>query len=201
MRAIVLNTGTEILLGDVINTHLSVIAREILPLGLRVECQIAVPDGNAIRDALRENCERADLIFVTGGLGPTTDDLTREITAELLGLELEFDPALAASITERLTTRGIRLTDRILRQAQVPRGALVLPNENGSASGLYLAAGLNRAMMLRSGRVSPCRVTCVHCWTTTVSARCRSSESSHATIRLCASVPGMRGPKLTWVSR
>jgi nicotinamide-nucleotide amidase len=146
MHVIVLNTGTEILLGDVINTHLSFIAREIFPLGLRVERQIAVPDGSAIRDALRENCERANLIFVTGGLGPTTDDLTREITAELLGLDLEFDPALAASITERLTTRGIRLTDRILRQAQVPRGALVLPNENGSASGLYLAAGLNPAV-------------------------------------------------------
>ena len=99
MRVIVLNTGTEILLGDVINTHLSFIAREILPLGLRVERQIAVPDGSAIRDALRENFKCADLIFVTGGLGPTTDDLTREITAELLGLDLEFDPALAASIT------------------------------------------------------------------------------------------------------
>ena len=127
MRAIVINTGTEILLGDVINTHLSFIAREILPLGLRVEAQIAVPDGNAIRDALKENFGRADLIFVTGGLGPTTDDITREITAELLGLDLEADPALAASITERLRTRGIRLTSRILRQAQVPRGALVLP--------------------------------------------------------------------------
>ena len=146
MRVIVLNTGTEILLGDVINTHLSFIAREILPLGLRVERQIAVRDGSAIHDALRENFKDADLIFVTGGLGPTTDDLTREITAELIGLNLEFDSALAASITERLTTRGIRLTDRILRQAQVPRGALVLPNENGSASGLYLAAGLNRAV-------------------------------------------------------
>ena len=85
------------------------------------------------------------MIFVTGGLGPTTDDLTREITAEFLGLELAPDPDLAASITQRLRTRGIRMTDRILRQAEVPRGALVLPNDNGTAPGLYLAAGLNRA--------------------------------------------------------
>jgi nicotinamide-nucleotide amidase len=141
MRVLVINTGTEILLGDVLNTHLTFIAREIFPLGLRVERQISVPDGDAIRDSLGENLERADLIFVTGGLGPTTDDITREITAELLGLELVPDPELAASITERLTVRGIRLTDRILRQAQVPRGALVLPNDNGSAAGLYLAAG------------------------------------------------------------
>ena len=146
MRVVVINTGTEILLGDVLNTHLTFIAREIFPLGLRVERQSSVPDGPAIRDVLRENFENIDLIFVTGGLGPTTDDITREITAELLGLDLVPDPELEASITERLTTRGIRLTERILRQAQVPRGARVLTNEHGSAPGLYLTADLNPAL-------------------------------------------------------
>jgi len=145
MGVIVINTGTEILLGDVVNTHLTFIAREIFPLGLRVERQVSVPDGTAIRDALSENLDRAEIIFVTGGLGPTTDDITREITAELLGLELVPDPVLEESITERLRTRGIRLTDRILRQAMVPSGAQVLPNEHGSAPGLYLAANLNPA--------------------------------------------------------
>jgi nicotinamide-nucleotide amidase len=139
----VVNTGTEILLGDVLNTHLTFIAREIFPLGLRVERQISVPDGTAIRDALQENFHRAEIVFVTGGLGPTTDDITREITAELLGLDLLADPELEHTITQRLRTRGIRLTNRILRQAQVPRGAEVLSNENGSAPGLYLAANLN----------------------------------------------------------
>ena len=143
MRVVVINTGTEILLGDVLNTHLTFIARELFPLRLRVERQISVPDGSAIRDALLENFPRADLIFVTGGLGPTTDDVTREITAELLGLELEADPALVATITQRLLRRGIRLTDRILRQAQVPRGAEILANDHGTAPGLYLAAGEN----------------------------------------------------------
>jgi nicotinamide-nucleotide amidase len=146
VRVVVINTGTEILLGDVLNTHLGFIARAIFPLGLRVERQLAVPDGAAIGDALSENFGLADLIFVTGGLGPTTDDVTREITAELLRLELVHDPVLAASITERLTTRGIRLTDRILRQAMVPSGAQILPNENGSAVGLYLAAGVNPSL-------------------------------------------------------
>ncbi|MBA3544806.1 MAG: hypothetical protein H0T83_10270, partial [Chthoniobacterales bacterium] len=139
MRVVVINTGTEILLGDVLNTHLTFIAQQILPLGLRVERQIAVPDGSAIREALQENFRSAEIIFVTGGLGPTTDDITREITAEMLGLELAADPDLETTITERLRTRGIRLTDRILRQAQVPRGAQVLPNEYGTAPGLYLA--------------------------------------------------------------
>src|SRR5262249_19191369 len=100
----------------------------------------------AIRDALADNFLRAEIIFVTGGLGPTTDDITREITAQLLGLELVFDPAIATSITERLRSRAIRLTDRVLRQAQVPRGAEVLPNAYVSAPGLYLAASLNPAI-------------------------------------------------------
>ena len=146
MRVVVINTGTEILLGDVLNTHLTFIAREIFPLGLRVERQMSVPDGSAIEDALKENFERADLIFVTGGLGPTTDDITRELTAGMLGLELAPDPEVEASITQRLRARGIRLTDRVLRQARVPRGAAVLPNENGSAPGLYFPANLNASI-------------------------------------------------------
>src|SRR5450432_2479970 len=136
MRTTIINTGTELLLGDVLNTHLSFIAREIFALRLRVDQQLAVPDGVAIRDALQENFERADIIFVTGGLGPTTDDITREITAELLGLELVPDSELETTITQRLRRRRIRLTDRILRQARVPRGAVVLPNDNGTAPGL-----------------------------------------------------------------
>ena len=83
MRTIMINTGTELLLGDVLNTHLRFVAREIFPLGLRIERQMSVPDGAAIREALAESMS-FDLVFVTGGLGPTTDDLTREAIAELL---------------------------------------------------------------------------------------------------------------------
>src|SRR2546423_1118746 len=140
MRVLVINTGTELLLGDVVNTHLPFIAREIFPLGLRIERQITVPDGEAIRHAIAEALEIADIIFITGGLGPTTDDITREITADLLGLKLKHDPAILRAIQERAARRGFQLTDRVARQADVPEGALVLPNEHGSAPGLYLAA-------------------------------------------------------------
>jgi nicotinamide-nucleotide amidase len=140
VTSIVINTGTEILLGDVLNSHLSFIAREIFPLGLRLDRQLAVPDGAAIRVALAESSAQADIIFVTGGLGPTTDDLTREITAEFLGLELHHDAAVMAAIATRAARRGFKLTERTSRQANVPRGATVLPNENGSAPGLYIAA-------------------------------------------------------------
>ena len=140
MTVIVINTGTELLLGDVLNSHLSFIAREIFPLGLRVDRQLSVPDGPAIRAALDESTEQADIVFVTGGLGPTTDDVTREITAEFLGLELHHDAAIMSAIASRAANRGFRLTDRTSRQAKVPQGAMVLPNENGSAPGLYLFA-------------------------------------------------------------
>lgn len=143
MRVIVLNTGTELLLGDVQNAHLAFIAREILPLGLRIDEQRTVPDGAAIREALTELFSRAEIAFVTGGLGPTTDDITREIVAELLGLKLEQNAELLAWLQQRLKTRGIKWTSRIARQADVPAGAQILPNENGSASGLYFRANIN----------------------------------------------------------
>jgi nicotinamide-nucleotide amidase len=139
MRVVVINTGTELLLGDVLNSHLRFIAREIFPLGLRVDRQITVPDGNAIANAISESRD-AEVVFITGGLGPTTDDLTREIAAELFGLKLEHDPAILRAIQKRAAERGFRLTDRVARQADVPEGATVLPNEHGSAPGLYLPA-------------------------------------------------------------
>jgi nicotinamide-nucleotide amidase len=88
MRVILLNTGTELLLGDVQDAHLVFIAREILPLGLRIEERRTVPDSDAIRQTLAELFPRCEILFVTGGLGPTSDDVTREMVADLLGLEL-----------------------------------------------------------------------------------------------------------------
>ena len=143
MRTIVLNTGTELLLGDVQDTHLAFIAREIFPLGLRIEEQRTVPDGAGIRDALAELFSGCEILFLTGGLGPTTDDITRDIVADLLELKLRQNAELLASLKERLKARGIKWTSRIARQAHVPAGAQVLPNENGSASGLYLKPNIN----------------------------------------------------------
>jgi nicotinamide-nucleotide amidase len=143
MRAVLLNTGTELLAGDVHDTHLAFIAREIFALGLRIEERRTVGDGSAIGETLRELFPRAEIIFVTGGLGPTSDDITRDVAADLLGLKLEENAELLASLKERLKARGIRWASSIARQAQVPGGAQILPNENGSAPGLYLKANIN----------------------------------------------------------
>src|SRR6267143_7317024 len=143
MRAELINTGTELLLGDVQDTHLAFIAREIFPLGLRIEERRTVPDTDAIRRTLAELLSICEILFVTGGLGPTTDDITREMVADVLGLELRQDPELLGSLQQRLQTRGIRWAAGIARQADVPAGAQVLPNENGSAPGLYLKANIH----------------------------------------------------------
>jgi nicotinamide-nucleotide amidase len=119
MNVEVINTGTEILLGSVLNTHVATLAHGLFPLGLRIERQITVPDGDAIREALAVALARADLVIVTGGLGPTTDDITREITAELLGRPLRFDAEVMDTIAARFAARDLTLTDRISRQAQV----------------------------------------------------------------------------------
>jgi nicotinamide-nucleotide amidase len=147
MRSVVIiNTGTEILLGDVADAHLAFIAREIFQFGLQVEEQRIIPDGAAIGVAIRDVFARAEIVFVTGGLGPTTDDVTREIVAELLQLELIEDTTVREAIRDRLSIRHIPATKRVWRQAQVPVGAKVLPNEGGTAPGLYLPANVNSAV-------------------------------------------------------
>ena len=119
MRAILINTGTELLLGDVQDAHLAFIAREILPLGLRIDERRTVPDSDVIRRTLTELFPHCEILFVTGGLGPTTDDITREMVAESLGLELYQDPQLLAWLQQRLQVRGIKWTSGIARQADV----------------------------------------------------------------------------------
>ena len=138
MRIEVINTGSELLYGQVLNTHLKFLAESIFPLGLSIQKQVTVPDGPAIRFALEDAFKTADIILITGGLGPTSDDLTRDIVAELLNLPLEMKPEIEAYIAERLNRRGIPISSRIMRQALCPRGAQIIHNEFGTAPGLYI---------------------------------------------------------------
>src|SRR5208282_745209 len=105
MRVEIINTGTELLLGRVTNTHLAFLAQSLLGLGLRVERQVTVPDGIAISEALNEAMARADLVIVTGGLGPTSDDITREAVAEAFGLKLIFHQEILDGIAAKFAER------------------------------------------------------------------------------------------------
>ena len=138
LRVELLNTGSELLLGSVKDAHLSWFGRELFPLGVRISRQTTVPDGAVIRDALMESFSRADVLIVTGGLGPTTDDITRELVAEILGLKLVHHPETLERIKERCRRRGIPLQERMDRQAMAPEGATVLPNDQGTAPGLSI---------------------------------------------------------------
>lgn len=139
MRLELINTGTELLLGSTINTHLSWLGENLFPLGLRIARQLAIPDGDIIRQALLETVGRADIVLVTGGLGPTSDDITREITAALLGMPLLEDAQVLAHIRAYLATRKREMNPHTHRQVMVPDGATVLPNAAGTAPGLYFA--------------------------------------------------------------
>jgi nicotinamide-nucleotide amidase len=143
MRTVLINTGTELLLGDVQDAHLAFIAREIFHLGLRIDERRTVPDTETIRRTVSDLVSACEILFVTGGLGPTDDDITREMVADVLGLQLRQDPQLLSSLKQRLRTRGIKWAAGIARQADVPAGAQVLPNENGSAPGFYLRPNMN----------------------------------------------------------
>jgi nicotinamide-nucleotide amidase len=143
VRIVVINTGTELLLGEVLNTHLRFIAREIFQFGLRVDEQRTVPDSPTLQETLAEIFPRAEIVFVTGGLGPTSDDITRELVSEFLNLELLENSPVHEAISRRLALRRIPATERIWRQALVPRGGQVLPNENGTAPGIYIAANID----------------------------------------------------------
>ena len=143
MRIEILNTGTELLLGNTLNTHGGWFGRQLFTMGLRVARQATVPDGEAIREAFAEMVVRADALLITGGLGPTSDDLTREIVAETLGLELHQDEQALRTLESFFAIRGKPMAPANLRQALVPTGADVLPNPNGTAPGLYLPPRIN----------------------------------------------------------
>ncbi|HEY0792022.1 MAG TPA: competence/damage-inducible protein A [Chthoniobacterales bacterium] len=139
-RIEIINTGTELLFGSVVNTHLAYLGQELFSLGLRIQRQVTVPDGHAIRDAILEASNRVDALLITGGLGPTSDDVTRDIVAELTGRELRFVEPIFATIRSYFDRRNLRLNDLIKRQAYVPEGATVLDNDFGTAPGLYVPA-------------------------------------------------------------
>lgn len=138
LRTELINTGTELLLGAVLNTHGAWLGQELFKYGLRVDRQMTVPDGNSIREALTDSVNRADIIILTGGLGPTSDDLTREIVSELFQLPLSLDEKAMSVTRAYFEKRGIQMAASNEKQAMVPEGAEVLDNPNGTAPGLFL---------------------------------------------------------------
>jgi nicotinamide-nucleotide amidase len=134
-----INTGTELLLGSIINTNQQWLCYELARRGYLITRQVTVDDSpQAIQEAVREAIGRAQLVITTGGLGPTSDDRTRECVAELFGRGLHEDTEVLDRIVRFFQTRNRPMPARTRLQALVPEGALVLPNNNGTAPGLAL---------------------------------------------------------------
>lgn len=132
------------MLGFVLNTHQQWLCRRLADAGYDVARQTAIPDtGAAIQQAVRESLGRADFIVVTGGLGPTSDDLTRDLIAELLGKKLHLDKAILAKLEAFFAQRGRPMPEHTKVQAQVPEGAMVLENPHGTAPGLAIEVRSN----------------------------------------------------------
>lgn len=139
MRVELLAVGTELLLGDIVNTNAAELGQRLAAAGLEVRTSVVVGDNiGRIADAVSAALERADALVVTGGLGPTQDDLTREALAAVAGVELVRDPRLELGLRERYAGVGREVSELNYRQADRPVSATSLPNDRGSAPGLRL---------------------------------------------------------------
>ncbi len=142
MNAIILSVGDELVSGLTVNTNEAWLAQQLTALGIPVSWQTTVPDAAAaIADALRRAAAEADLILVSGGLGPTADDVTRDAVAAALGEPLVEDAGARAAIEEFFRSRQRTLTPSNLLQCRRPRSAACLPNSCGTAPGLAARLG------------------------------------------------------------
>lgn len=139
MKAEIMAVGTELLLGDIVNTNAQFIAKELATLGISVYRQSVIGDnGERLREAIKEGFERADIIITTGGLGPTKDDLTKETASEYFGKALVPHKESMTLIESYFKKLNREMTESNRKQAYFPEDALILKNNNGTAPGCIL---------------------------------------------------------------
>jgi len=134
----ILTVGTELLLGQIVDSNAAWISQRLAEAGIDVFYKTTVGDNwGRIESALRLALSRADILIITGGLGPTEDDLTRDVLAAVMGRPLRLDPEVLAHIERRFAHRRIPMAENNRKQAMVPEGAEVLSNPRGTAPGLF----------------------------------------------------------------
>lgn len=134
--------GTELLLGDIINTNAAFLARELAALGIGVYHQTVVGDnGGRLREAVELALSRSDLLVMTGGLGPTYDDITKETATEALGKKLVWNQQAYDRMEAYFARTGRVMSENNRKQAMMPEGAVVFQNENGTAPGAAMESG------------------------------------------------------------
>jgi nicotinamide-nucleotide amidase len=149
MIAEIVSVGTELLMGQVVNTDAQFIAQRLAPLGFQVFYHTTVGDNvKRLTAVVHQAVERSDVVVFTGGLGPTDDDLTKETVAAALGLTVELIPEEAERLKKHFETRGYAFTPNNLKQASFPRSATILPNAFGTAPGCIMTAENKTAILL-----------------------------------------------------
>lgn len=135
-----ISVGTEILLGNIVNTNAAYLAEKCAGLGLSCYYQDVVGDNeHRLYDTIKTALSRADILLLSGGLGPTQDDLTKEVAAKVMGKSLYLHEESKAAIQQFFEKRGMEITDNNWKQAMVPEGCIVLNNPNGTAPGIIMA--------------------------------------------------------------
>jgi nicotinamide-nucleotide amidase len=141
--------GTELVLGFTVDTNGAFIGQRLAEAGLRVVRRTSVGDApEPIQGAVRDALARSRLVLTTGGLGPTRDDMTKRVVAELFDAPLEFQPAIWDAVVARFARFGRVPSESNRCQAEVPRGAVVLPNRRGTAPGIWLSGPPGEVIMV-----------------------------------------------------
>lgn len=150
MVAEIISVGTEILLGDIVNTNAQYIAKQLAHKGIDVYYQTVVGDNyDRLKSALNIAFDRADIVVMTGGLGPTKDDMTKELVADYFGKKLVFDQKVYDNVEQKAFEFGVKeISESIKKQAYVPEDALIIHNDWGTAPGMVLAKDGKAAIML-----------------------------------------------------
>lgn len=149
MTVEIICVGTELLLGNIVNTNAAYLAEQCAGLGLSCYYQSVVGDNKErLAELVKTAAGRSDIILISGGLGPTQDDLTKETVAEAFGLPLTTDENTRSRIAQYFEKRGMEITDNNWKQAQVPEGCLVLDNENGTAPGMIVKSGGHHVVLM-----------------------------------------------------
>ena len=144
-----ISVGTEILLGNIVNTNAAFLSEKCAGLGLSCYYQSVVGDNEErLCHTIKTAMDRSDIIILSGGLGPTQDDLTKECVAKVLGKELVMDEHSRQRIEDFFTSRGYEITNNNWKQAYAPEGAIIVDNENGTAPGLIVPAEGKHVLLL-----------------------------------------------------
>lgn len=150
MNAEIISVGTELLMGQILNTNARYISARLADLGINLYYHITVGDNHdRLKDCIRTGFSRSDILIFTGGLGPTEDDLTKETIADYFGLELVIYEDYKQKLIERMVSRGYQCTPNNFKQVMFPKEhCIILPNPNGSAPGCIIEMDGKAAIMM-----------------------------------------------------